>query len=111
MLRPINPEIRHYEESVFLGMSLRQTFWSGVAVAIASLVYLKAKPILGQEIISWVCMAAAAPFAAMGFFTYDGMNAWEFAQAVFRTEVRAGGPRLWKSENRFSHQKERKKRK
>lgn len=38
MQRPINPEIRHYEESVFLGMSLRQTFWSGVVVAIISFV-------------------------------------------------------------------------
>lgn len=109
MQRQINPEIRHYEESVFLGMSLRQTFWSGVAVAIVILVYLKAKPVLGQEMISWVCMVVAAPFAAMGFFTYDGMSAWEFAKAVFRTEVRASGPRLWKSENRFSPLKERKK--
>ena len=108
MQQPINPEIRHYEESVLMGMSLRQTFWSGVAVAIVSLVYFKAAPILGQETVSWASMAAGLPFAAMGFFTYDGMNALQFVQAVIRTEISGSGPRVWKSENRYSKRNRRK---
>lgn len=106
----INKEIRHYEEAVFMGLSLRQTFWSGAAVASAVVVYLSTKNILGQETVSWVCMAAAVPFATMGFFSYDGMSAWQFLQAVFRCEVSQGGPRLWKSENQYEQNSTRKKR-
>lgn len=103
MQRPINQEIRHYEESVFMGLTLWQTLWAGAAVAAAVFVYFGARDVLGQETVSWVCIVAAAPFAAMGFFRYDGMNAWHFLKAVIRTEFIQSGLRLWASENK--HQK------
>ena len=101
MQKPINQEIRHYEESVFMGLSLRQTLWAAAAVAAAIIVYLTAGKFLGKEAVSWVCVVAAAPFAFMGFFTYDGLSAGQFLKVLFSVEFRKNRPRLWKNENQY----------
>lgn len=83
----INKEIRNYTESVFFGLSLRQTVFSALAVGIAAALYFLLKPVLGAETVSWVCILGAAPFAAMGFFRYNGMTAEKFFWAWLRSEV------------------------
>lgn len=97
----INKEFQHYEEDVFMGLSLRQLLWSGAAVATAVGVYFGLQPFLGQETVSWVCIVAAAPFVLAGFFQYDQMTIWQFLKAVFITECVRSGPRVWKAENRI----------
>ena len=101
MLKIINPEIRHYEESVFMGLNLRQTLWSAAAVVSVVIAYASGHKALGTETISWVCIIAAAPSAFMGFFTYDGMSAGKFLKAWLNTEFIQTKHRLWVSENRF----------
>jgi hypothetical protein len=71
----INKEIRDYTESMFFGLSLRQSFFSLLAVLSAVGTYFWLKPYLGSEIVSWACVLAAVPLAAMGFFKYNGMTA------------------------------------
>ena len=61
---PINKEIRHYQEEIFLGLNLRQMICSGAAIAVAVAVYLGLTPLLGHETAGWVCIVAAAPTAA-----------------------------------------------
>ena len=51
-----------------MGLTLRQLLCSGIAIGLAVLIYLWAKPLLGQETASWLCILAAAPIAAAGFF-------------------------------------------
>ena len=97
----INKEFQHYEEDVFMGLSLRQLLWSGVAVGTAVAVYFGLQPWLGQETVSWVCIVAATPFALAGFFQYDQLTVWKFLKAVFETEFLRSGPRMWAAENRF----------
>lgn len=97
----INKEFQHYEEDVFMGLSLRQLLWSGAAIGTAVGVYFGLQPVLGQETVSWVCIVAAAPFAMAGFFQYDQMTIWQFLKAVFVTEFVRSGSRVWKAENRF----------
>lgn len=46
---PINKEIRHYQEEIFLGLNLRQMICSGAAIAVAVAVYLGLTPLLGHE--------------------------------------------------------------
>ena len=83
----INREIRGYTESMYFGLSMRQFFFSVLAVIVAVGLYFLLKPAIGMETTSWVCILGAAPFAAMGFITYHGMTAEQFLLTWFRSEI------------------------
>ncbi|MDR1891621.1 MAG: PrgI family protein [Oscillospiraceae bacterium] len=83
----INKEIRNYTESIFFGLSLRQFIFSILACGVAVGVYFGLRNTFGTETVSWLCVLGAAPFAAMGFISYHGMNAEQFAWAWFKSEV------------------------
>lgn len=83
----INKEIQEYTESVFFGLSLRQTVFSVLAIGVAVTLYFVLKPHLSVETLSWVCVLAAFPFALLGFVKYHGMNAEQFAWVWFRSEI------------------------
>lgn len=95
----INKEIRAYKESIFFGLNFRQFVCSVAAVGIAVGVYFLAKKPLGEEMVSWVCMLAAAPVATMGFFKYQGMALERFITAWFRSEFLCSGRRLFRANN------------
>lgn len=69
----INKDIREYTEGVFFGLNLRQLVCSGLAVASAVTIYFYAHNTVSQEVITYLCIAASAPFAAIGFIKYNGM--------------------------------------
>ena len=81
----INREIREYTESVFFGLSLRQSIFSALACGVAVGAYLLLQPVIGTETASWVCILAAFPFAVLGFVTYNGMPCERFLAAWFRS--------------------------
>lgn len=83
----INREIRDYHESMFMGLSLRQSIFSVLAIASAVGLYFWLQPVLGAEITSWVCVLSAAPFAVLGFVSYHGMPAEKFLWVWFRSEI------------------------
>ena len=83
----INREIRNYTESMFFGLSMRQFVFSILAVGVAVGLYFFLKPYVGTETVSWMCILGAAPFAAMGFVTYNGMTAEQFLWAWLRSEM------------------------
>jgi len=70
----INKEILDYTESIFLGLSLRQCFFSFLGCFSAIMIYFICINKLGTEITSWCCMIGALPFAALGFIKFQGMN-------------------------------------
>ena len=82
----INREIRNYTESIFFGLSLRQFIFSILACGVAGLLYFLLKDKFGIETLSWVCILGAAPFAAIGFITYNGMSAEQFIYAWIKSE-------------------------
>ena len=82
----INKEIRDYTESVYFGLSLRQFIFSILACGMAVVLYFVFRPYFGIETLSWLCTLGAAPFAAIGFIKYNGMNAEEFLLAYIRSE-------------------------
>jgi len=83
----INKEIRNYTESMFFGLSLRQCIFSVLALGVAVGIFFGLRNYLGMETVSWVCILGAAPFAAMGFITYHGMTAEQFAWAWIKSEI------------------------
>jgi len=82
----INKEIRNYTESMFFGLSMRQFFFALIGVGVAVLMYFTLKSSLGVETLSWVCMLGAAPFVAMGFISYNGMPAEQFAMTWIKSK-------------------------
>ena len=80
-------EIREYEESIFMGLSKRQFFFSLLAIAAAVGVYFGLRKYVGVEMIGWLCMVAAAPFALMGFVKYHGMNCEQLVWAWLRLVI------------------------
>lgn len=83
----INREIRDYSEQVYFGLSLRQFIFSVLACGVAVLLYFLLRPFFGIETLSWLCILAAAPFAAIGFIKYHGMSAEKALFAIIKSEV------------------------
>ena len=83
----INREIRDYSESMFFGLSMRQFFFSLIAIGVAVGIYFGLKPYVGTETVSWMCILGAAPFAALGFIRYHGMPAEKFLWVWLRSEL------------------------
>ena len=83
----INKEIRNYKESMFFGLSLRQFIFSMLACVVAVILFFVLRPYLGIETLSWVCILGAAPFAVLGFITYNGMTAEQFVVAWVKSEI------------------------
>ena len=79
----INKEIRDYTESIFFGLSMRQSIFSILACVVASILYFSFSSLLGMEIPSWLFMLGAAPFAALGFIRFQGM----YAEEIFQTAI------------------------
>lgn len=83
----INREIRNYTESMFFGLSMRQFLFSVLACGVAVGLYFLLRPYVGTETVSWMCVLGAAPFAALGFVRYHGMNAEQFLWAFIKSEL------------------------
>lgn len=111
----INREIRNYTESMFFGLSLRQFIFSVLACGVAVGLYFLLKPYVGTETVSWMCILEAAPFAALGFIQYHGMNAEQFIWAWIKSEILVPKRMVFQPENIYyealkncidNHQKE-----
>lgn len=97
----IPKEIQSYHESVFFGLSTRRFFCSAAAVGMAVGLYFLTRGVLGKETASWLCLIGAAPFAAAGFFSYNGLTLEKFLWTVFKSEVLFSKRRVYRSENYY----------
>ena len=95
----IPKEVRQHRETIFFGLSARQFLCALFAVGIAVAVYLSLGETIGKETASWPCFLAAAPMAAAGFFTYNGLTLEQFAWAFLKSEILCAGNRVFKAEN------------
>lgn len=97
----INREIGDYTERVYFGLSLRQFIFSILACGVAVGLYFLLKPLFGIETLSWVCILGAAPFAAIGFFSWHGMTAEKAFFAYLRSEILMPNELKFKSINLY----------
>ena len=98
----INKEVRDYQESLFFGLSLRQTVFSLLAVAVAIAAYFLLRGAVDDEIIGVVSILAAFPFALCGFFHYNGMTFERFILAFIRSELLYSKRLVFRSENLYA---------
>lgn len=80
-------------------LSLRQFIFSILACGVAVGIFFGLRNHLGTETVSWVCILGAAPFAAMGFITYHGMTAEQFAWTWIKSEILMPKRLTFKPEN------------
>ena len=83
----INKEIREYTEKIFFGLSLRQFIFSILACGMAVILYFLLKDKIGLEVLSWLCILGATPFAILGFVTYNGLTAEKFLIAWVKSKI------------------------
>lgn len=81
----INKEVRSYTESIFFGLSPRQFIYSILACLVAVIIYFLTIDTLGMETTSWLCMLGAAPFASIGFITYQSMTMEKIVSEFFKS--------------------------
>lgn len=98
----MNKEIRDYQESIFFGLSMRQGFFSLLAVAAATGIYLGLKDVLGTEITGWLSVLSATPFAGCGFFQYHQMTLEQFVRAWIKSEILYPKKLVFRSENLYA---------
>ena len=83
----INKEIRDYTEKIYFGLTLRQLIFSILACGIALIIYFLLRDRFTIGTLSWLCILGAFPFAALGFITYNGMNAEQLIMAFIKSEI------------------------
>ena len=97
----INKEFRDYSETIYFGLNMRQLLFSAGAVGVAVGSHFLLKPYLSMETLSWLCIILAAPFAVLGFVTYNGMTAEQFIWAWLKSEVLMPKRLVFKAEDRL----------
>ena len=95
----LNKEVLDYKESIFFGLSLRQFVCASLAVMIAVIVWFGIRDILAKEIRSWLCLSLACPFAAAGFFSFNGLTLEQFLWQMLKSCLIYRGRRVYKAVN------------
>ena len=95
----INKEIRDYTEKIYFGLTLRQLIFSLLACGVAVIIYFLLKDKFTIGTLSWLCILGAFPFAALGFITYNGMNAEEFIMAFIKSKLLSSKKLVFKPTN------------
>ena len=95
----LNKEVLDYKESIFFGLSLRPFICASLAVMIAVIVWFMMREILAKEIRSWLCLILAYPFAAAGFFSFNGLTLEQFLWQMLKSCLIYRGRRVYRSVN------------
>ena len=94
-----NQDVREYKEVVYFGMTLRQLVFSALAGGAALAVYFLCNRRMSMELVSWLCVAAAVPFAAFGFIRWHGMPFERIIQVLIRSRLVLGKPLFFHTDN------------
>lgn len=75
----LSEDLQHYKESFVLGLTVKQTFFSilalGTGTAIVLLLYTK----IGVTLSCYIATPFVVPLALTGFYNYHGLTFWQFA--------------------------------
>ena len=85
---------------MFMGLTMRQLFFCALAIGAAVGTYFWLHTRYSDEVMSWICIFAALPFAVAGFYERDGMTMEVLIVAFFQW-LRTCNRRLYQSENPY----------
>lgn len=78
MIIEINKDIDRYKETVIMGLTARQLIFSVLSVIVGGSIVLFLYPLIGMTPSVYVAIPAVAPIALGGFYSYNGMNFYEY---------------------------------
>ena len=78
MVIEINKDIDRYQESVALGLSAKQLIFSIASVAVGGTLVLLLYKYIGLTGAAYVAIPCVAPIALGGFYSYNGMDFYEY---------------------------------
>lgn len=78
MVIEINKDIDRYQESVAMGLTARQLLFSIASVVIGGGMVLLLYRYIGLTGAAYVAIPCVAPIALGGFYSYNGMNFYEY---------------------------------
>ena len=68
----IGPDLREISETIWFGLNMRQLISSVTGIVLAVMIWMLCRDRLGQQYTSWLCCAAVAPCACIGFVKVQG---------------------------------------
>lgn len=78
MVIEINKDIDRYKETVVMGLTARQLIFSVASIAVGGGLVLLLYPYIGLTLSVYVAIPAVAPIALGGFYSFNGMDFYEF---------------------------------
>lgn len=96
MVIEINKDIDRYKETVVMGLTARQLIFSAASVVVGAAIVLLLYPFIGLTPSVYVAIPAVAPIALGGFYSFNGMNFYEFMGRKIRMMF-ANGPLVYLS--------------
>lgn len=78
MIIEINKDIDRYKETVIMGLTARQLIFSVLSVAVGGGIVLFFYPLIGMTPSVYLAVPAVAPVALGGFYSFNGMNFYEY---------------------------------
>lgn len=83
MVIEINKDIERYQESVMMGLTLKQLVYSAVSVAVGGSIVFLLYRYIGLTASAYVAVPVVAPIALGGFYSYNGMSFYEVMKKRF----------------------------
>ena len=80
MVIEINKDIESYQESVVMGLSGKQFLFSIASVLVGGTLIVFLHPYVGLTLAVYIAIPAVAPIALGGFYTFNGMNFYEYVK-------------------------------
>ncbi len=78
MIIEINKDIDRYKESVIMGLTAGQLIFSVLSVAVGGGIVQFFYPLIGMTPSVYLAIPAVAPVALGGFYSFNGMNFYEY---------------------------------
>ena len=75
----LSEDLQHYKESFFLGLTVKQTFFSILALGTGTAIVLLLYNRIGVTLSCYVATPFVVPLALAGFYNYHGLTFWQFA--------------------------------
>lgn len=83
MIIEINKDIDKYQETLALGLTARQLFFSLAAIALGSSIVFLLYPYIGLTLSAYVAIPIVSPVALSGFYSYNEMAFTEVMKRKF----------------------------